>query len=161
MISLAAQPSTAAYVGKAKLETLGRTLGEELVSGGETPLWNTLSDALVEERSGGSKLPADGVIVVRTVPPQRDGTSRFLFGLYEGLSSPGLPAVGVEKSDSVNSAIAIYRKAGLSSVDDLDQPAGRLALVLLLAGGPPGEYGVKPSADDLLPAFPSPVARGG
>ncbi len=155
------QPGGESYVGKAKLESLGRALGEELVSGGDTPLWSALTDALVEHGTGSSKLPADGVIVVRTVPPQRDGTSRFLFGLYQGLSSPGLPAVGVETTDSAKSAVAVYRKAGLSSVDDVDEPAGRLALVLLLAGAPSGQYGLKSSADELLPVFPSPVARGG
>jgi copper transport outer membrane protein MctB len=159
--TLAAQPGNESYVGKARLESLGKALGEELISGGETPLWNTLTDMLVEERSGGDRQPVDGVIVARTVPPQRDGTSRFLFGLYEGLSSPGLPAVGIETTDSAPSAVAVYRKTGLSSVDDVDEPAGQLALVLLLAGAPSGQYGIKRSADDSLPALPRPVARGG
>jgi hypothetical protein len=149
------------YLGKRKLESLGRALGEEIVAGGETPLWNAVTEALVERELGNNKLPADGVVVVRTVPPQRDGTSRFLFGLYQGLTSPGLPAVGVETTDAKKSAIDIFRKAGLSSVDDIDQPSGRLALVLLLAGAPTGSYGVKQSADDVLPAFPPPPSRGG
>ena len=158
---LAADSRGQSYFGKAKLESLGRALGEELVSGGDTPLWNSLTDALVEERSGGSKAPVDGVVVVRTVPPQRGRTSRFLFGLYQGLSSPGLPAVGVEKTDARPSAVEIFGKGGLSTVDDVDEPAGKLALVLLLAGEPPGHYGVKQSADDILPPFPSTLAKGG
>jgi hypothetical protein len=157
---LAAQQGDQEYVGKTKLERLGKALGEELVAGGETPLWNTLNDSLVEERAGGSKQPVDGVVVARTVPPQRDGTSRFLFGLYEGLSSAGLPAVGVEASDAASSAVAVYRNAGLSSVDDVDKPAGRLALVLLLDGAPNGQYGFKPTADDALPPFQSAGTRG-
>jgi len=148
------------YIGKARLERLGRALGQELVSGGETPLWNVLTDSLVEQQAGGTKQPVDGVIVARTVPPQRDGTSRFLFGLYEGLSSQSVPAVGVESIDASSSAVAVYRSAGLSSVDDIDKPAGRLALVLLLDGSPSGQYGLKRSADDALPAFPSVAARG-
>jgi len=155
---LAAQPANQEYVGRSKLERLGKALGEEVVTGGDTPLWNTLNDSLVEERAGGAKQPVDGVVIARTVPPQRDGTSRFLFGLYEGLGSPGLPAVGVEASDAASSAVAVYKSAGLSSVDDVDTPAGRLALVLLLAGSPNGQYGFKRSADDALPAFP--VASG-
>jgi hypothetical protein len=157
---LAAQPAGDGYVGRSKLGSLGRALGEELVSGGETPLWNALTDALVEERSGGSKLPVDGVIVVRTVPPQRDGTSRFLSGFYQGLTSAGLPAVGVETTDSSSSAVEAFGKAGLSTVDDVDEPSGRLALVFLLAGAPGGHYGVKPSADDVLPPLTNPFASG-
>jgi hypothetical protein len=148
------------YIGKARLERLGRALGQELVSGGETPLWSVLTDSLVEQQAGGTKQPVDGVIVARTVPPQRDGTSRFLFGFYEGLSSQSAPAVGVESTDASSSAVDVYRSAGLSSVDDIDKPAGKLALVLLLEGSPSGQYGLKRSADDALPAFPSVAARG-
>jgi hypothetical protein len=151
---LKAQPGDQQYVGKSKLDQLGKALGEELVSGGDTPLWNTLNDSLVDYKEGGSKQPVDGVVVARTVPPQRDGTSRFLFGLYQGLRSVGLPAIGVEASDAANTAVPIYKSAGLSSVDDVDTPAGRLALVLLLGGGPNGQYGFKRTADDALPAFP-------
>jgi len=158
---LAADADGKSYVGKTKLESLGRALGEELVSGGDTPLYNALIPALVEKRSGGSKAPVDGVVVVRTVPPQRGRTSRFLFGLYQGLSSPGLPAVGVEKTDTRPSAVDIFGKSGLSTVDDVDESAGKLGLVLLLAGAPTGHYGVKQSADDVLPPFPTALARGG
>jgi hypothetical protein len=52
--------------------------------------------------------------------------------------------------------VPIFKSAGLSSVDDVDTPAGRLALVLLLAGSPSGQYGFKRSADNVLPPF----ARG-
>jgi Copper transport outer membrane protein, MctB len=158
---LAADANGKKYVGNAKLESLGRALGEEFVSGGDTPLWNALTEALGEHVSGGSKAPVDGVVVVRTVPPQRGGTSRFLFGLYQGLSSPGLPAVGVEKTDARPSAVQIFGKGGLSTVDDVDEPAGKLALVLLLGGAPGGHYGVKQTADDALPPFTSALARGG
>jgi hypothetical protein len=158
---LAAAQDGHRYIGRKKLESLGRALGEELVAGGETPLWNALTETLIGERHGSYKVQADGVIVVRTVPPQRNGTSRFLFGFYQGVSSAGLPAVGVEATDAAKSAVDIFSKAGLSSVDDIDQPSGRLALVLLLAGAPTGKYGVKQSADEVLPAFPPPAPRGG
>ena len=155
---LSAKPDAQQYVGKAKLQQLGLDLAAELISGGDTPLWNTLSDSLVEEREGGAKQPVDGVVVARnpSVPPQRDGTSRFLLGVYQGLGTGGVPAVGVEASDAPSSAVPIYQSTGLSSVDDVDTPAGRLALVLLLAGSPKGQYGFKKSADDVLPSF----ARG-
>jgi hypothetical protein len=157
---LKAEPDDQQYVGKSKLEQLGKALGEELVSGGETPLWNTLNESLVDYQTGDAKQPVDGVIVARTVPPQRDGTSRFLLGLYQGLSSSGPPAVGVEASDAASSAVPIFKSAGLSSVDDVDTPAGQLALVLLLGGSPNGQYGFKRTADDALPAFQPTGARG-
>jgi hypothetical protein len=160
--ALAAQPAADGLVGKSHLESLGRALGEELVLGGETPLWNSVTDPLVEQREGGGKAPADGVVLVRTVVPQRAATSRFLLGLYSGLASAGAPAVGVEQTDAADSATAVFRESGLSTVDDVDTPVGRLALVLLLAGAPPGQYGVKDSAGDgALPPLPTRTAAGG
>jgi Copper transport outer membrane protein, MctB len=158
---LASQTDGNNYIGKAKLETLGKALGKELVDGGDTPLWDTLTDTLVEEQFGGGKEPVDGVVVARTVPPQRAGTSRFLLGLYKGLGSSGLPAVGVETTDAAHSAVAVFRRAGLSSVDDVDTPGGRLGIVLLLAGSPPGQYGLKPSAKQSFPPFPVVARTGG
>ena len=55
-------------------------------------------------------------------------TSKFLLGLYEGLGSAGVPAVGAEQTDAADSATAVFRQAGLSTVDDVDTPVGRLAL---------------------------------
>jgi hypothetical protein len=160
--ALAAQPAADGLVGKSHLENLGRALGEELVLGGETPLWDSLTDALVEQREGGGKSPADGVVLVRTAAPQRAGTSHFLLGLYSGLASASAPAVGVEQTDAADSATKVYREAGLSTVDDVDTPVGRLALVLLLAGASPGQYGVKDSAGDgALPPLPTRTTAGG
>jgi hypothetical protein len=160
--ALTAQPAAAGLTGRSRLENLGRALGEELVRGGETPLWDSLTDALVQERIGGGKTPADGVVLVRTVAPQRAATSRFLLGLYSGLGDAGEPAVGVEQTDAAASATAVYRKADLSTVDDVDTPVGRLALVLLLGGASPGQYGVKDSADHgALPPWPTRNGAGG
>ena len=143
----------AAYAGRSKLQTLGQALGDELVSGGETPLWDALTDTLIEERVGGSEEPVDGVIVARPAPPQRGATSKFLLGLYQGLDSAAVPAVGAETTTSATSAVDAFRAGGLSSVDDVDKPAGKLALVLLLAGAPAGQYGIKATADQSLPPF--------
>ena len=143
----------AAYAGRSKLQTLGQALGDELVSGGETPLWDALTDTLIEERVGGSEEPVDGVIVARPAPPQRGATSKFLLGLYQGLDSAAVPAVGAETTTSATSAVDAFRAGGLSSVDDVDKPAGKLALVLLLAGAPAGQYGIKVTADQSLPPF--------
>ena len=161
--ALMGQPAAAGLRGRANVESLGRALGEELALGGDTPLWDSLTDALVEERAGGNKMPADGVVVVRTAAPQRGGTTKFLLGLYEGLGSTSVPAVGAEQTDAPTSATPVFRQAGLSTVDDVDTPVGRLALLLLLAGQPPGQYGVKDSASDgALPPLPArPAAAGG
>jgi Copper transport outer membrane protein, MctB len=132
----------------AGLEELGRALARELVDGGDTPGWNALTSLLVVEKAGSFRRSADGVVVARTVEPQKDETAQFLSGLYGGLADIDVPTIGVETSDVSLSAVEAWSEAGLSTVDDIDTPAGRLALALLLAGSPTGNYGVKESAGD-------------
>ncbi len=158
---LAAVPALAGYVGDAQLGNLGRDLGRELVQGRETPLWDALSGVLVEEQSGAPLLVADGVVVVRTAAPQRGPTAIFLAGLYAGLATAGVPAVGVEGAQPDPSAVPVFARARLSTVDGIETPPGRLALVLLLAGGEPGNYGVEQTATDgILPPL-EPLPAGG
>ncbi len=89
-------------------------------------------------------------MVVRTAEPQEGPTARFLRGLYDGLDG-SVPAVGVESTTATPSAVDVFRRSGLSSVDNVDTAVGRVALALLLAGGREGHYGVKGSADAILP----------
>jgi hypothetical protein len=148
-------PAFQQYVGDDKLQALGSALGSEFVSGGETPLWKALGRQLVGQRVGNGLEPADGVVVARTVRPQQGTTATFLRGLYHGLVSAGVPAVGVETTAATPSAVKTYRDRGLSSVDDVDLDTGRAALALLLAGADSGQYGVKPGAEDTMPPPPA------
>ena len=159
--ALAGHPALVQLATKQKIAELGRRLGEDFVAGGDSPVWSLLSDDLLEERSGNDRPAADGVVVTRTVKPQSGVTALFLAGFYSGLGFGGLPAVGVERSQRGPSAVPAFTKSGLSTVDDLDTEAGRLALVLLLGGANPGHYGLtKNAGDGVLPPIPA-VAAGG
>jgi hypothetical protein len=158
---LAKRPALALLATQRRIGELGHRLGLELVTGGKAPLWQLLSSDLVEERSGNDAPPVDGVVIARTVPPQAGVTARFLAGFYAGLGSAGVPAVGVESTHDTGGAAAAFAKQDLSTVDDLDVEAGRLAVVLLLGGSTPGQYGVKKAAKDgVLPPIP-PAPTGG
>jgi Copper transport outer membrane protein, MctB len=149
-----------AYAGDDGLGPLGRDLATELVEGGDTPLWDALSRQLVEEQEGGFRRPVDGVVVARTADPQRGATTQFLAGFYRGLAASGEPAVGVEMSDAAPSALKTFSLRDLSTIDHLDLPLGRLALALLLAGGPDGDYGVR-GDDGILPVPIEPITADG
>lgn len=140
------------YVGEEQLGNLGRDLGRELATGGETPLWDALEGEIVEEREGSFADPVDGIVVIRSAEPQEGGTSRVLAGLYQGLNSTGIPAVGVEPARVEQSAIPVFQRYRLSTVDGIDTPLGELALILLLAEADPGDYGVRDTATSgILP----------
>ncbi|MGH3117047.1 MAG: copper transporter [Gaiellales bacterium] len=154
---------------------LGEALGRELIEQGESPLWGVLSAQLVEERSGTSSLAVDGAVVIRSwQAPSSDNvdqakqaraTTTLLDGLVEGLKSGGFPVIGVETLAALGeeSQVDLYRQQGISSVDNVDTLAGRLALAVLLAGGQPGHYGLKDSATDGVtpPIEPLPVEGSG
>ena len=148
--ALTVLPEPARYAGADGLADLGRDLGRELVAGGDTPLWNAVGAELVEEQDGSLARTVDAVIVHRTTAPQTGPTAVFLIGFYSGLAESGVPAVGVENSDARTTAIGLYRRHDLSSVDDLETATGRLALALLLAGAEKGQYGLR-SDDGLMP----------
>jgi hypothetical protein len=157
--TLTANRELAGYVGEEQLDNLGRDLGRELVAGRETPLWDALQGEIVEERSGAFMLPVDGVVVIRSAEPQAGPTSRFLAGLYQGLGSTGEPVAGVEPTRVEQSAIPVFQRHQLSTVDGIDTELGQLALVLLLADARPGDYGVRDTADGILPPIePLPAA---
>ena len=153
--ALAGRASLARYQGPERLSELGRLLAQELVVGGDAEAWDALSTDLVIGQSGRAGPPVEGVVVARTVDPQEGDTARFLRGLYEGLADTGVPAVGVEKSSDNPSAIDVFDRAGLASVDNVETPPGRLALALVLAGAEPGHYGVKETAERALPEEPA------
>jgi hypothetical protein len=146
------RPALGGYEGDDQLANIGRDLGREFAAGGQTPLWDALEGEIVEERSGGFGEPLDGVVVIRSAEPQQGETSRFLGGLYQGLNSTGVPVVGVEPSRVEQSAIPVFQRYGLSTVDGVDEELGQLATILLLAGADAGDYGLRDTAEDgILP----------
>jgi Copper transport outer membrane protein, MctB len=132
---------------------LGRELGEEFVAGEETPMWDEFSSELVLERDGSFDQPADAVVVVRTVPPQSEETARMLRGLYEGIGG-SVPAAGAEASTTDPSAAEVWDDAGLSVIDNVDTPVGRVSLTVVLGGASSGHFGVKDGARALVPPIP-------
>jgi Copper transport outer membrane protein, MctB len=154
------------------LSALGRGLGRELVEGGDTPLWSALQSRLAEERSGSGSLPADAVVVADTweAPQASDGedaagteaTASLMEGLVSGASGADVPVIGVAESTDPPSVIDLYRSQGISSVDDVDRDAGRVALALLISGAEPGHYGVGEGAGDgVVPTIEPLGAEGG
>jgi hypothetical protein len=105
----------------------------------------------------------DAVIVVRERPSdlgpaQSASTDALEAGVLAGLTRRrSVPLVGVERSDTDPSEIGFYASAGLpATVDSIDLVSGRVALAYALAGSL-GNYGIKPTADRLLPDLAQPV----
>jgi Copper transport outer membrane protein, MctB len=155
------RPFLAAYAGRDQLTKLGHALGQEFVAGRDTPLWSSLLNLLVEERVGTPATPADAVVVVRSAPAQTGETALFLKGLYSGLRDVGVPAVGVEQMGGDGSSVDTFRTEHLSTVNNVNERAGKLALAILLSDGTvAGDFGAPPAANWLPPVPPVPTTSG-
>jgi len=141
------------------LTELGTGLGRQLVVGGTLP--QVVRGHLFSRASGGFGA-LDGVIVVRDQPEemgpvQRERAGRLEEALMSGITATRIPAVGAETSSDDSSSISFFQANDLASVDDVDLTAGKLAMVFALLGAE-GSFGVKGSADRLLPDL---LAEGG
>jgi len=136
---------------------LGVGLGRQLVRGGT--LLEPVRSHLFS-RASGNFGALDAVIVVRDQPQdmgpvQRAIAGRIESGLAQGITATHTPAVGIESSGTEPSSVSFFIGNDLSSVDDVDLVAGRLATVFALLGAE-GSFGVKGSADRLLPDLLAP-----
>ncbi len=134
------------------LTALGAGVGRQLVLGGTLP---EVVRGHLFSRASGTFGALDGVIVVRNQPQdlgpvQRTTAGTLESGLMGGITATRTPAVGVEASTAEPSSISFFQANDLSSVDDVELTAGQLALVFSLLGAE-GSFGVKGSADRLLP----------
>jgi hypothetical protein len=144
------------------LDDLGKRIGIQAVEGGK--LINDARSELMRSTSGQFG-GLDGVIVMRSpsagpaVDTQATERRDALFdGIARGLAQTGVNAVGIQTRDTQPSQVGWYRDRGLSSVDNIDESAGRAALVFVLAGSD-GAYGRGDSAQALLPPVIGRVPR--
>jgi hypothetical protein len=116
-----------------------------------TPISDTVSPVIVQEQRGAVGKPLDAAVVVQSAVSADAATQQFVTGLVGGLSAGALPVVGAERTTALPSLVRAWRATGISTVDDVDTPSGKLALALLLGGAPGGSFGVKPTAEAPLP----------
>jgi len=133
-----------------QVQQLARRMGRALVAGGKLPrhLQTKFPDSFKGDYRG-----ADAVVYYRTNDSRDTGAKTFESAMIEGLRSNGVPVVGAERSETDPSQISYYVNAGLSTVDDIDIPPGRIALVLTLSGRR-GDFGFKKTAEAPLPPGP-------
>jgi len=140
-------------VDNATAKKFGSDVGRAIVIGGKNAT-QQIKRSLLVSSSGNLAAGVDSVILVR---PDRDRTSAadattagFEDGITAGLSNAAGSVVGVEESKTDPSQIAFFKNHRLASVDNIDQLPGQASLVFALAGAK-GAFGIKDSADALLP----------
>jgi hypothetical protein len=146
-----------------QLEELGRTLGREFVRG-EGKQLDKVRNVLFS-RSSGEGGALDGVILVRAAPGELEPSDRAALdaleaGMVSGVVETDVPAVSVERSDDESSSVTFFQGHGVTTVDSLDLISGRVAMVFALLGAK-GSFGIKESANSLLPELLEPSSETG
>lgn len=145
--------------GDDALQIAATRAGRLLAGRGELP--GDVRAALLSEFSGNAE-SLDGAVVARSAPEdpstrEEAEIEQLEDGIVAGLRESGVRVVGVERSDAEPSSVEAFEGLGLASVDNVDQLAGKVALVLALDGAD-GSFGIKESADSLLPDLIGPTA---
>ncbi|HEY2478932.1 MAG TPA: copper transporter [Solirubrobacterales bacterium] len=140
-----------------QMNELGTGVGRQIVIGGTLP---ELVRGELFAHASGEFGPLDAVIVVRSQPEgmgpvQRSTANTLETSMLKGVTATGVSTVGVESTGTEPSSISFFQSNDLSTVDDVDTTAGKVALVAAL-GGAAGSFGVKSSADRLLPDLLTP-----
>jgi hypothetical protein len=139
------------------LTALGKGLGRQLVVGGTLP---EVVRGNLFSRASGSFGALDDVIVVRDQPQDMGQVQRLTAGQFEsallsGITATRTPTVGIETTSTEPSSVSFFQSNNLSSVDDVELTAGKLAMVYAMLGAE-GSFGIKSSADRLLPDLLTP-----
>jgi copper transport outer membrane protein MctB len=137
----------------------GERLGKQLANGGG--LVDRVKGELLSS-SRGEYRGLDGIVFVRNREglkgDQKQNQDRFETALLSGVRSTNAEIVGIETRDADPSQVPFMARQGLPTIDDLDLVVGRAALVYVLLGAD-GQFGVKETADQLLP--PPAIERPG
>jgi hypothetical protein len=157
---LKSDPAFAAVDDASLTAVVGRQLARDISKGGGVKLLTSLQGTVVDSMNGNYDVPVDAVVIVtradnEQAPAYTDLEKRFLLSLKE----LGVPAVGAEQEDAPVSEIPLFQSVDVSSVDNLDSRIGQVSVVYILSGEK-GAFGVKPTADLLIPILRAPRQTG-
>jgi len=121
-------------------------------TGGNASAVDIMESEKLISKSGDYTRPAEVIILVggckeksSLLPSSIDSV------VIARLKSNGVSTiVGVEPSIVGTSCIRTYQEEGISTVDDIDQPLGKVALVYAILGST-GDFGLRKSAERLVP----------
>lgn len=141
-----------------QLSAYGRTIGRQLVNGGRI-LGQTRSELM--SQSSGQFTGLDGLIIYRRGGAELDSAEADLVerldrAIVEGAASTRSRVIGIETLGSDPSTIGFFRDRNLTTVDNIDAPAGKVSLVYSLAGAE-GSFGVKDGSSRMLPELLRPI----
>jgi len=153
---LKSDPTLAAVDDASMPTVVGRQLAKDISKGGGVKLLAPLQGIMVDSTNGNYDIPVDAVVfVTRADNEQAAAYTDFEKIFLLSLKDLNVSVVGAEPQDAPVSEIPLYQSVDVSSVDNLDSRIGQVSVVYVLSGEK-GTFGVKPTADLLIPILRAP-----
>jgi len=124
---------------------------EEIITGEDNKIIEAFKMEGLIETIGEYNTPID-YIVIAGGKKEKDDTRFEIIDkrIIDVCKRLNIPIIGIEKENVNFSYVDKYKNNRISSVDNVDTIIGKIALVLAMDGRP-GNYGVKSSAESLIP----------
>ncbi|MBF4509128.1 MAG: copper transporter [Aeromicrobium sp.] len=140
--------------GDGLVRQVAAALAKEWVSGED----RALTEVLVE--AGVLSVPASveetvGASALVVMAGAEEACDAFAIALAQEMADLGAVTIGAESAAARTGVASACAAEGLSAVDHVSTPQGRVALVWLLTGSARGYYGTGDAADGLYPALVS------
>jgi hypothetical protein len=130
-----------------------RKLTESIIKGEMNELVLKLDERGFINLVGPINEPADYIIVAGgSRDDSQDRINVIDSTIINVAKSNSVPVVGVERIDVNYSYIETYKNLGITTIDNVDTTIGKVSLILAMEGRP-GHYGIKKTAEDLVPSL--------
>lgn len=141
-------------VGESQLAArLASEVARGILVNDNRPVLDSLVEAGAVKISGEYGKPLSGVVIIGgSREREMVKTEAVDLPLINYFLAGKIPVYAVEEADIPYSYMKEYQRKRISTVDNIDKVPGQVALVLAMAGKP-GHYGVKPTAQKLLPVL--------
>lgn len=132
-------------------------LTESILNGEESDLILQLEENQIIHMLGFMEEPVDYLVLAGgSVRENKDRIALIDKTIINTSKNMKKPIVGIEKFKVNYSYIGEYKELGINTVDNIDMVMGKVSLVLAMEGRP-GHYGVKPTAEAILPNLKLPL----
>lgn len=141
------------FIPKDSVESAITIITESIISGESSPLLNYLSDDDFIRAAGNYNEEIDFLILCGGSFNESSKRINKVDKLVIDIGRKyNIPIIGIEKSNVNYSYISRYKDFNISTIDNIDMIIGKVALILAMEGNP-GNYGIKITADSVIPNY--------
>lgn len=132
-------------------------LTRSIIQGEDTDLIKKLEEKQLINILGSIDEPVDYIILAGgSIKENKDRINLIDKHIIKTIKNMNIDVIGVEKSNVSYSYMENYKKLRINTVDNIDMAIGKVSLILAMEGRP-GHYGIKPTAEIILPNIKLPL----